>query len=156
MNHLFLEGMLPLFAPMVREVSEGHWMYYPMILTFILLASVTVMNMLVGVLVEVVRNVAEREKEAMTVIHVTNELREVMAAFLVSRLGPEVADFKRRASSMASFKSKGKDDELAQIAGQFSGDIPDMKKDTVEQFVSTPSVILVLQECGVDPVALLG
>ena len=47
-------------------------------MTFILLASVTVMNMLVGVLVEVVRSVAEREREASTVVFITNELRGVM------------------------------------------------------------------------------
>ena len=44
-------------------------------MTFVLLASVTILNMLIGVLTEVVRNVAFTEKEAATVTHVTQQLK---------------------------------------------------------------------------------
>merc|ERR1719158_718181 len=81
MNYLLLEGMLPLYSPIVNTCTDVHPAYWPAIMVFILLASVTVMNMLIGVLVEVVRTVAATEKEGMTVIHVTHQLKQVMAQF---------------------------------------------------------------------------
>merc|ERR1712054_100562 len=81
MNKLLLEAMLPLYAPMVNNLAAANPMYWPAIMAFVLLASVTVMNMLIGVLVEVVRTVAATEKEGMTVAHVSHSLKEVMHAF---------------------------------------------------------------------------
>merc|ERR1719253_2288151 len=81
MNRLLLDGMLPLYGGIVRTVTDANALYWPIIMAFILLASVTVMNMLIGVLVEVVRTVAATEKEGMIVAHVSHRLREIMDAF---------------------------------------------------------------------------
>lgn len=45
---------------------------------FILLAALTVMNMLIGVICEMVLNVGERERECSTVVYVTEKLQQLM------------------------------------------------------------------------------
>jgi hypothetical protein len=50
----------------------------PVIFLFVLLTSLMLMNMLIGVLVEVVQAVAETEKEALTIEHVRGELVDIM------------------------------------------------------------------------------
>merc|ERR1719326_2565870 len=55
------------------------WMLAGLLFSFILLAALTVMNMLVGVLCEVVSAVAATEQEEMLVNYVNGKLSEVMA-----------------------------------------------------------------------------
>jgi len=154
MNSLLLQGMLPLYAVIVDDISSANALYWPIIMSFILLASITVMNMLVGVLVEVVRTVADREREAMTVIHVTNELRDVMTHFITEGLKDTKKSLAgNRSSFAANFQARrGESDTVAKIATE---DIPDMSKDTFETFLASPGVISLLQDCGVDAVAIL-
>jgi len=149
MNNLLLDGMLPLYAPIVKDVSRENFMFWPVVMSFILLASITVMNMLVGVLVEVVRTVADREREAMTVIHVTNELRKVMNHFIEEgcESGASSAFFKTFANTKSSSR--------ATLANVDAHEIPDMSRDCFEDFLSSNGVISLLQDCGVDAVALL-
>lgn len=167
MNSLLLEGMLPLYAILVRDVSRANAVYWPLIMTFILLASVTVMNMLVGVLVEVVRTVAERERESMTVIHVTNELREVMANFINDKAkAPESVAHPRSSNLGASIGKvlhRGESESVAPrpttrdrgASRTLIGDIPDMSKETFGEFLGASPVVALLQDCGVDALALL-
>merc|ERR1712056_66349 len=63
---------------MVDEVGGENIIYGGLLLLFILLASLTVMNMLVGVLVEVVSTVAAVEKEQMEVSFVRQHLMRMM------------------------------------------------------------------------------
>jgi len=65
MATLLLGGTLPDMESLVNEVGAEHFLYGALLLCFILLASLTVMNMLVGVLVEVVCTVSSVEKEQM-------------------------------------------------------------------------------------------
>lgn len=67
MNSLLLRGVLPDQHDFVSAVGEEHLAFSVLLLFFILLSSLTVMNMLVGVLVEVVSVVSSVEKEQMTV-----------------------------------------------------------------------------------------
>jgi len=62
---LLLDGTLPDLAGIVYDVAAEHLLYGVLLVIFILLASLTVMNMLVGVLVEVVCTVSSVEKEQM-------------------------------------------------------------------------------------------
>jgi len=80
MNTLLLRGILPEFAELMDDVagSDFPWIW-PILLSFILLASLTMMNMLVGVLVEVVYVLSAVEKESMLVSHVAQGLRHAMA-----------------------------------------------------------------------------
>jgi hypothetical protein len=148
MNSLLLDGMLPIYAPIVNIVASESLLYQPIMLVFILLASVTLMNMLIGVLVEVVRTVADREREAMAVIHVTNELREVMHDFLQSqetdrnsRLSKALTIEPVRSSAMQKKR---------QVL-----DFPDLTQDALVRFLSYPPVISLLRDCGVDAIAFL-
>jgi len=70
MNTLLLRGTLPDLADFVNDVGSENIMFSVVLLVFILLSSLTVMNMLVGVLVEVVSVVSSVEKETMSVSRV--------------------------------------------------------------------------------------
>jgi len=74
MFSLLLEGVLPDMAPIISDCADEHPVLGVLILLFVLLASLTVMNMLIGVLCEVVSVVSSVEKEQMTVSYVKSEL----------------------------------------------------------------------------------
>jgi len=78
MKTLLLTGILPDQMQLLDDVFAwpGIWL---ICLAFFLLASVTIMYMLVGVLVEVMTAISSTEKEGMTVSFVARQLREVMA-----------------------------------------------------------------------------
>jgi hypothetical protein len=78
MKTLLLDGLLPAHSDFVDELSEANPFLGPLIICFILLASLTVMNMLVGVLVEVVGVVASTEKEKMSVLGVKHDIQDAM------------------------------------------------------------------------------
>lgn len=78
-NSLLLDGILPDNAQIVNDLAEQDWYLWPIIMFFLLLAALTVMNMLVGVLVEVVGTVADAEKESMAVMEMREQLVKVMA-----------------------------------------------------------------------------
>jgi len=78
MGTLLLEATLPDLAPIVREAGGQSAVYAVLLLLFVLLASLTVMNMLVGVLVEVVSIVSSVEKEQMTVNYVKSKLLSML------------------------------------------------------------------------------
>lgn len=80
MNSLLLDGVLPDNAAIVNDLAGQSWYLWPLIMFFILLASLTVMNMLVGVLVEVVGQVAAAEKEGLAVHEMREQLAEVMSS----------------------------------------------------------------------------
>jgi hypothetical protein len=77
-NSLLLDGVLPDNAQIVNDLAGQDWYLWPLIMFFILLASLTVMNMLVGVLVEVVGVVADAEKEGLAVSSMRDSLVKVM------------------------------------------------------------------------------
>lgn len=77
---LLLDGTLPDLAPMVTEVAGEHFAYGALLIFFILLASLTVMNMLVGVLVEVVCTVSTVEKEQMEATFLKGHMLHLLKA----------------------------------------------------------------------------
>lgn len=137
MNNLLLRGMLPLYADFVFDLSTENPFLWIVIMTFILLASVTVMNMLIGVLVEVVRSVAATEKEAITVSHVTRQLREVMSIFQASAAA-SVDELTRKASCVSEVEVERR-----------------LVRSDWEKFLSTVDVALIIQDVGVDVVGLI-
>eukprot|EP00930_Biecheleria_cincta_P043014 TRINITY_DN29588_c0_g2_i1.p1 TRINITY_DN29588_c0_g2~~TRINITY_DN29588_c0_g2_i1.p1 ORF type:complete len:828 (-),score=177.37 TRINITY_DN29588_c0_g2_i1:19-2283(-) len=79
MNTLLLRGILPDFAELVTEISDpsrGNAIFGLIMTVFILFASITVMYMLVGVLVEHVSKIATEEKENLTVSYIAAKVRE--------------------------------------------------------------------------------
>jgi len=75
---LFLSGIVPGQADLVHEAGYAHWAFWLILVSFVLLASVTIMYMLVGVLVEVMTVISSTEKEGMTVSYVAAMLRSIM------------------------------------------------------------------------------
>merc|ERR1712032_365695 len=78
MVSLLLRATLPDFAAMVYDFGDEHIFYAAMLLFFIFLASLLVMNMLVGVLVEVVSVVSSVEKEQLQVSWVKAKLADMI------------------------------------------------------------------------------
>jgi len=74
MSTLLLDGVIPDQALLVRENDSSHFLLGVLVVMFILLATLTVMNMLVGVLCEVVSVVSAVEKEQLTVCYVKQKL----------------------------------------------------------------------------------
>ncbi|CAK9052209.1 Dual specificity protein phosphatase 9 [Durusdinium trenchii] len=62
MDTLLLDGILADYAPLAHAVPNGHPIEWILIIFFVLLASITIMYMLVGVLVEVVGALAHAEQ----------------------------------------------------------------------------------------------
>jgi CRP-like cAMP-binding protein len=78
MNSLLLDGVLPDQAQIITDVGNEHPVFYVIICLYILLASMTVMNMLVGVLCEVVSVVSSVEKESLLVNYVKGTLLHML------------------------------------------------------------------------------
>eukprot|EP00927_Polykrikos_kofoidii_P085954 TRINITY_DN9488_c0_g1_i1.p1 TRINITY_DN9488_c0_g1~~TRINITY_DN9488_c0_g1_i1.p1 ORF type:complete len:749 (-),score=141.38 TRINITY_DN9488_c0_g1_i1:22-2067(-) len=81
MSTLLLDGVLPDVADVVRHTSRQSPILGILVMGFILLASLTVMNMLVGVLCEVVSVVSSVEKETLTVNYVKAKLMAILEEF---------------------------------------------------------------------------
>jgi hypothetical protein len=67
---LFLNGVMADQMPIVTAAGSEHWTYAVIMLVFVLLTTLTGVNMLVGTLVEVVRAVGELERERMDLMNV--------------------------------------------------------------------------------------
>merc|ERR1712048_466562 len=78
MNTLLIDGILPDNESILSQIMESSPLVWPLFMIFILLACITLMYMLVGVLVDVIASIAQSEKESMTVSHVATQLRELV------------------------------------------------------------------------------
>lgn len=67
MNSLLLAVLCGPEAELMYKLLAAGWPYYLAYLTFLLVATLTLMNMLIGILCDVVSNVAEEAKEEMMV-----------------------------------------------------------------------------------------
>jgi len=76
MNTLLLNGILPAHEPIVSRVAAENPFFWIVMMCFIAIASVTLMNMLIGVLVEVVSLISSTEREAIEVMALAQDLRE--------------------------------------------------------------------------------
>mmetsp|Transcript_27718 Transcript_27718/g.45370 ORF Transcript_27718/g.45370 Transcript_27718/m.45370 type:complete len:347 (-) Transcript_27718:47-1087(-) len=78
MNTLLLAGALPDQSSLVEDAGATHPLLYPLMLLYMLLASLTVMNMLVGILCEVVTVVSAVEKEEILLKSVKSLLKQLL------------------------------------------------------------------------------
>jgi len=78
MNSLLLDAVMPDEAAIIEGVGADGWIFKVMLLVYILLASLTVLNLLVGVLCEVVSVVSSVEKETLLVNYVKGTLLEML------------------------------------------------------------------------------
>jgi hypothetical protein len=88
MNTLLLHGALLEECPTVINMAgEESFFLRALFLLFVLLASLTVMNMLVGVIVEVVSVVSAVEKETLRVTFFRQRMEEIISEFSVDEDG---------------------------------------------------------------------
>eukprot|EP00928_Gymnodinium_smaydae_P095319 TRINITY_DN8181_c0_g1_i4.p1 TRINITY_DN8181_c0_g1~~TRINITY_DN8181_c0_g1_i4.p1 ORF type:complete len:900 (-),score=165.97 TRINITY_DN8181_c0_g1_i4:469-3168(-) len=80
MNTLLLDGVLPDSAKLVDNLTGESALFWPLVMFFVALASVTLMYMLIGVLVDIVAMIAHAEKEGMTTVTLANNLRRALGA----------------------------------------------------------------------------
>lgn len=78
MNTLLLKGTFPDQEDVVEGVAAQHWFFRFFMLLYILIASLVVMNMLVGILCEVVSVVSTVEKEELLINYVKGALQEMI------------------------------------------------------------------------------
>jgi hypothetical protein len=83
---LVLGGLIPDMAPMTYEFAKENALFAALFLLFILFGFITIMNMLIGVLVQVVGVVASVESE-------TNQLTQVKRLLLDSDMGLKEHEF---------------------------------------------------------------
>lgn len=76
MNTLLLQGIFPDNSKLVYNTSADNPIFWPIIVFFVLLASITLSYMLIGVLVQIVQVIAGTEKERAVVGIVANHLRK--------------------------------------------------------------------------------
>jgi len=79
MSTLFLNGIVPEQAQIIIAAGNANWYFWIILMLFTLLASITIMYMMVGVLVEVMGMISASEKEGMTVSYVATSIRETMS-----------------------------------------------------------------------------
>eukprot|EP00930_Biecheleria_cincta_P057118 TRINITY_DN43102_c0_g1_i1.p1 TRINITY_DN43102_c0_g1~~TRINITY_DN43102_c0_g1_i1.p1 ORF type:complete len:608 (+),score=115.53 TRINITY_DN43102_c0_g1_i1:77-1900(+) len=83
MNTLLLQGALPDQADMIDDLGKIHWAYHLFMLFFMLLASLTVMNMLIGTLCQVVSVVSTVENEELQIAFVKSELQQMIESLKI-------------------------------------------------------------------------
>eukprot|EP00439_Symbiodinium_sp_Y106_P048549 s2835_g6.t1 len=74
LNGIFLDNV----GNVVRDIGRDNLLFSALFMAFVLVATLTVMNMLVGILVEVINVIASVEKEQLMVQKVQGKLEEVM------------------------------------------------------------------------------
>lgn len=88
MNTLLLKSMFAESASFVYSLAAWHPVFWPFVVLFILITSVTMMYMLIGVMVNVVNSVAASEREGSTVSLIAQSLRQVMSKLGMDPDGP--------------------------------------------------------------------
>jgi len=79
MQSLLVYGtFMDTFADFILDITEHSPHILPVVYLFVLISSLTMMNMLVGILVDVVQSVAATETEARTVNQVRESILEIM------------------------------------------------------------------------------
>jgi len=79
MHTLLVQGtFLDDLSSLYNEIRESSVLFLMLFYMYVLLSALTVMNMLIGVLCEVVSAVASTEREELTVNHVRQQMRYIM------------------------------------------------------------------------------
>jgi len=115
MTSLFLHGVIPDMSPFVTDVSASSFIFGFLVVAFILIATLMVLNMLVGVLVEVVGGVASLEKDHQAALLVKRSLVAIL------HLNDE--DMDTHCVTKADFEGLLMDEEAVQVVQALGVDV---------------------------------
>jgi len=115
MNSLFLYGVIPDMSTIVQDVGSSHILLGFLMIIFVVIVSVMMLNMLVGLLVEVVGGVAALEKEQQAATLVKSSL------FAILHLDNEDVD--THCITKAEFEGLLMDKEAAQVVQAVGVDV---------------------------------
>jgi hypothetical protein len=153
MNVLLLSSVFPDVVELVNDIGGEHFLLWLMIMAFLTLASLTTMNMLVGVLVEVVSVVASCEKETLEVNYVKNRLRGMMEHKDDHMDNQDTSDSSGRKTRRMSFVESldlGLEEETHMGDKGFY-----ITKEGFSQMLGKKAAVEALQNVGVDVVGLV-
>jgi len=85
MNFLLLQVITGFDGDFLRALLDEGWLYYVLFLLFYIFASLTIMNMLIGILCDVVATVAESEKEDALVSEMENTITGLAVSLDIRR-----------------------------------------------------------------------
>jgi len=77
MNTLLMQVLCGPQAELMRALVDHHWAYYSLFLSFLLVAVLTLMNMLIGILCDVMSNVASEANEEMIFKEVKAQIKRL-------------------------------------------------------------------------------
>eukprot|EP00441_Pelagodinium_beii_P047716 CAMPEP_0197625796 /NCGR_PEP_ID=MMETSP1338-20131121/5055_1 /TAXON_ID=43686 ORGANISM="Pelagodinium beii, Strain RCC1491" /NCGR_SAMPLE_ID=MMETSP1338 /ASSEMBLY_ACC=CAM_ASM_000754 /LENGTH=586 /DNA_ID=CAMNT_0043196287 /DNA_START=39 /DNA_END=1799 /DNA_ORIENTATION=- len=77
-NTLLLDGAFPDQKDLINSMGSKHAVYYLLMLVYMLVAGLTVMNMIVGILCELISVISAVEKETMLLSSVRTSLQNIM------------------------------------------------------------------------------
>jgi len=80
MNCLLLNGVFSDQSSLITQMLDIHWAYYVGILIYMTIGSLTVLNMLIGVMCDVISTVSQAETQAMTVQSLMKKITTVLQA----------------------------------------------------------------------------
>jgi len=78
MNCLLLNGIFADQSPLITKLLDVHWMYYVVVLVYMVVGSLTILNMLIGVMCEVVQMVSEAEKDALRAQNLKDKIEKIL------------------------------------------------------------------------------
>merc|ERR1719401_250053 len=81
MNCLLLNGVFSEEREFISKMLDTHWIFYVVSILYLLLSSLTVLNMLIGVLCEVISVTAKVEQEEMMVLDLKVKMAKLMPHF---------------------------------------------------------------------------
>jgi len=84
MHCLMVNGIFADQAVIIKTLLDVSWTYYVTILLYLVIASMVLLNMLIGVMCEVVQMVSAAEKEAMMAQTLKDKVSAVVAAHTVA------------------------------------------------------------------------
>eukprot|EP00405_Crypthecodinium_cohnii_P012046 CAMPEP_0206427772 /NCGR_PEP_ID=MMETSP0324_2-20121206/5244_1 /ASSEMBLY_ACC=CAM_ASM_000836 /TAXON_ID=2866 /ORGANISM="Crypthecodinium cohnii, Strain Seligo" /LENGTH=512 /DNA_ID=CAMNT_0053893125 /DNA_START=31 /DNA_END=1565 /DNA_ORIENTATION=+ len=126
MMKLLIQGAFPDSESLFNDVANEHFLLWVALLTYFLSTTITILNMMIGVLVEVVKSAQYVEQESMNVRLLRDSILQVIREF------PEM---------FPNFEGEPMD-------------IP-ITKDEFWMLLEQPSVVLTIQQIGVDVEGLL-
>jgi len=152
MNFMLLQVLCGFDASFFNSLAQTGWIYYLMWLALLLVASLVLMNMLIGILVDMVSTIAESEKDSLALLELEAEveqldtdgnrtvsqdelgeiIRNPAVTTKLAELGVDVAAFVEFAEFVFQQEDEMEITDFVHMAVQFRGEKHSTVKDVVD------------------------